>query len=214
MAITQSFPKATPGLKDLLLGTKVEKNSIATRNFTVADIVDICKDYTFRPYKVYTALLTQSGESRFYDKVQGDTLDLGVTYRISVNSENVDLTVFGAPNSDIGTYFICTNASTLPVNGTISLLWDPGAPVATVLENTIGNIWFTYKNNINSNGLFISNKTSSFIQLNTDTSGPDGTLYSIISFDDSAIGIITYNPILDNDGTQLTNTPIEIRVYN
>jgi len=169
-------------------------------------------------YKVFTALLTQSGGSAFGDRVSGDTLTLGVTYLIAVNPDNEDLTIFGAPNSNVGTHFICTTVGVLT---SANLYFDYGAPVTTVLENTIGNIWFTYVDTgqyyINSPNLFTNNKTYTVIQL----WGDDGvsTRTGVVQRFDSSI-LALYNH--DYTGEYLVNTigyfgfltSIEIRVYN
>jgi hypothetical protein len=109
--------------------------------YTMQDVTD-----SVRPYKVYTALLTQTGEN---------------------------------------------------------------APVATVLENTIGDISFTYESagsyTINSNRLFTVNKTwVQNIMLNVT---PDVVAFNPVNGNN--IGIVCSS---GDDG--LLNTPIEIRVYN
>lgn len=48
---------ATPELDDLLIGTDAN-NSDMTKNFSIGSVVDLV---SARPYKVYTALLTQTG---------------------------------------------------------------------------------------------------------------------------------------------------------
>lgn len=61
MTKISQYPEiATPGVEDLLIGTDVENSSNATKNFTVQSIIDLVPT---APYKVYTALLNQSGES-------------------------------------------------------------------------------------------------------------------------------------------------------
>ena len=91
------------------------------------------------------------------------------------------------------------------------------APVATVLENTIGNIWFTYDGvgsyRINSNSLFTANKTATFI------SSLDGEWLQIQS--STAVVLYSYNLnffVIDTVGNAtdsfLSGYPIEIRVYN
>ena len=169
-------------------------------------------------YKVYTALLTQTGESSPADKVQGDSLDEGVTYTIVFNTENADLTVFGAPNSNVGTSFVCTTAGVLPSIGSINLSFDLGAPVVTVLENTIGNIWFTY-DGVGSYAIFfqdsfIQNKTTYFVAPPTWDIGGAGVVFAAGFGGGNQIYLVV-KPL---DGTPidgiLYNTPIEIRVYN
>ncbi|MFY8170256.1 MAG: hypothetical protein ACOVK2_03965, partial [Candidatus Fonsibacter sp.] len=134
--------------------------------YTMQDVID-----SVRPYKVFTALLTQSGEASQACPNQG-LLTIGVTYQIVFNSIGMDFTNVGSPDNNVGTYFVAT--STIPTSwgsnegqdeGT--LCYNTGAPVATVLENTIGNVWFTYDGvgdyRLNSNGLFTINKTTQFL---------------------------------------------------
>ena len=91
-------------------------------------------------------------------------------------------------------------------------------PVATVLENTIGNISFTYDGIgaylANSNGLFTLNKTFSIIGTSSD--GSTSNLVGILSNYSNNTILITsgdaVNGIPSNEFLQ--NTPIEIRVYN
>jgi hypothetical protein len=50
----------------------------------------------------------------------------------------------GAPNNDAGTYFIATG--TTPNSwGDGALTYNAGTPIAIILENTLGNIWFEYR---------------------------------------------------------------------
>ena len=172
-------------------------------------------------YKVFTALLTQSGNRGDIDTICDGELIVGVTYYIN-NNVNGDFTNVGAPNNTNGTYFIATG--TTPNSWGLSALCDtltfvPDAPVVTVLENTIGNIWFTYEvtgsYGINSNGLFIPNKTYADFKVvfgsqwdrniweNYEESNfPNTLLIKNYSLDTGA-------PIDGIDGAR-----IEIRVYN
>ena len=175
-----------------------------------------------QPYKVFTALLTQSGGKDYLNLSEGK-LTIGVTYLI-YDLEGVvgaDFTNVGAPNNNVGTYFVATG--TTPIWGTNPigvgvLQYNPGAPVVTVLENTIGNIWFTYNSNgnysMNSIGLLPSystwgvadcatdnNLTIQPVYINVDGQGPD-VLYVVVAGGD------------DFGDNVLRNTPIEIRVYN
>jgi hypothetical protein len=166
------------------------------------------------PYKVYTALVTQSGGDNPLS-IDTGSLTIGVTYYINNNSPGMDFTNVGAPNNIAGesTYFVATG--TTPAswgsnedtgNGTLN--YNTGAPVVTVLQNTIGNVWFTYFGSgnylINSNGLFTVNKT--FTQNIVLTSGPDFLFFY------PSINIIELLTTAGDNG--LFNTPIEIRVYN
>ena len=164
-------------------------------------------------YKVYTALLTQSGGD---DPISIDTgtLTIGVTYFIDEVFDNsgADFINVGAPNNNVGTYFVATG--TIPnswgeVGSETTLLYNTGAPVVTVLENTIGNIWFTYDSvgfyYMNSDGLFTVGKTwGQNVVVNT---APDFCIFNI-----GALNIIE---IISSAGdNNLNNIPIEIRVYN
>jgi hypothetical protein len=89
-------------------------------------------------------------------------------------------------------------------------------PVATILENTLGNITFGISSvgnyTVESNGLFITDKTYFSVSFGTDTS--TGILFGIN--DESSLYIegyvITINGLISINN--LYNTPIEIRVYN
>lgn len=172
------------------------------------------------PYKVYTALLTQSGASDEFRKDTG-LLIIGITYYINYNSPGMDFTNVGAPNNNLGTYFVATGTTPNSWGGNEALgpilLYNTGAPVVTVLENTIGNIWFTYNNvgiyKVNSSGLFTGNKTIVFLGSVGDSDLSSGYTSRVFIIDNTDIGIsslVETTPSLDN---LLFNTPIEIRVY-
>jgi hypothetical protein len=170
-------------------------------------------------YKVYTALLTQSGGDDPLGENGGiwagnyPELVIGRTYYIADNFQlESDFTNVGAPNNNVGTYFVATG--TTPASwGTYGLLqYNTGAPVVKVLENTIGNVWFTYNREgmygINSGGLFFENKSWSINVLISQAS-----IYSFLewrSFNEFRIETINGTP----QNKLLLNTPIEIRVYN
>lgn len=86
---------------------------------------------------------------------------------------------------------------------------DIFSPIVTVLENTIGNIWFGYEDSasyiINSNGLFTLSKTWA---IGGNPAGYNNVI--AIGFDNTSLAYITTGV---GDDT-LNNTPIEIRVYN
>ena len=182
--------------------------------YTMQDVSD-----SIQPYKVFTALLTQSGEGGESDKNGGDDIFKGVTYYINENYDNGDFTIYGSPNNNVGTWFICNQDGVVPTGA--QLLYNSGAPVATVLENTIGNVWFTYADvgiyNINSNELFSSNKTITFLQNVTDDSNNNFTNLSYSTDFPNSFAIITAaggSSAPANANGILFNTPIEIRVYN
>jgi hypothetical protein len=177
--------------------------------YTMQDVID-----TVKPYKIYTAILNQEGVDNEI-QIGAGGLAVGTTYRIKQGGPGTigDFTNVGAPNNDEGTIFVATGE--IPNSwGTSALVYNVGAPTAIVLENTIGNIWFSYKDvgqyNINSVGLFTpTEKTTIF-------TGPSTQANIVIFASD-----IGYNSMLigtaksgDNSDNQLINTVIEIRVYN
>jgi hypothetical protein len=172
-------------------------------------------------YKVYTALLTQNGADDPLIAYSGDTLTIGVTYIIINNSESYilgDFTNVGAPNNNINTAFVATGTTPNDWGLDIYLLYNSGAPVATVLENTIGNIWFTYSAIgvyfANSDGLFTELKTALSIGNIKDDDGYASVAnIGLDSLSINGINIIT-SPFQSNTDGKLYNTPIEIRVYN
>ena len=169
-------------------------------------------------YKVYVALLTQTGGSNpSSTNITGDPIIIGQTYQIIDNGgHGWDFTNIGAPNNDIGTYFVATG--TTPANWGVDaqLDYNTGAPVVTVLENTIGNIWHSWENiglyGINSDSLFTSNKTIILCTPSVDPSTPKWLTTQQVNshqlyFTQFDTAGSTYNGII-NPAT------IEIRVYN
>lgn len=159
-------------------------------------------------YKVYTALVTQNGSDNSLFIGSGD-LTIGVTYVIDDNSGGADFTNVGAPNNEIGTYFVATEIT--PNSwGTGGLIYDEGAPVVTVLENTIGNVWFTYYIDgqyfVNSVGLFTVDKTWTNPTANDNRS----IQFAMFRINDNQCKIVDASG--ENNG--MANTSIEIRVYN
>jgi hypothetical protein len=172
------------------------------------------------PYKVYTALVTQSGGNEPLS-IDTGSLTIGVTYYIAIDSPGMDFTNVGAPNNELGTYFVATG--TTPASwgsaedtGNDTISYNIGAPTVTVLQNTIGNIWFTYFGPgiyfINSDGLFTINKTWTYPN-NTQSIPTDGG--SNINFYISNPNLLTLeasnDDIISYGGNPLR---LEIRVYN
>lgn len=164
-------------------------------------------------YKVYTALLTQSGGDNIVN-INGSDLTIGVTYQIDDSSGGADYTNVGAPNNDNGTYFVATGTTPNSWGTGGGLNYNTGAPVVTVLENTIGNIWFTYNNTgnyfINSDGLFLIDKTVAFNSVCSDAGDP--AFINIQVGDQNTLSLSNFNLIGPRDGIGLIS--IEIRVYN
>jgi hypothetical protein len=169
-------------------------------------------------YKVYTALLTQTGVSNVINIPFEDVIPLtiGVTYEI-INSDGADFTNVGAPNNNVGTLFVATG--TTPNSwGDGNLNYDTGAPVVTVLENTIGNIWFTYKLSgvykCESIDLFIQDKTYSTPYNFYEKNLLYNNCVRTEVIDISTIDILTVGIGSNNHDDGLVGTAFEIRVYN
>jgi hypothetical protein len=179
-------------------------------------------------YKVYTALLTQSGGDDLQSQNSG-SLTIGRTYFINSTPSlyGSDFTNVGAPNNNTGTYFVATGTTpNWGINPDPDMLtYNTGAPVVTVLENTIGNIYYQYNGTGNysiltTNSLFTANKTYSVLQLWADdgisprlgfisrasTSELNMTLTDTNGNPADTLGAIS-NPVY-------LLTSIEIRVYN
>jgi hypothetical protein len=179
--------------------------------YTMEDISN-----TVRPYKVYTALLTQSGGDNDKEVTSGD-LTIGVTYRINVDGTDANFTNVGAPNNNLDTSFVATGTTPNSWGTNGSLRFNAGAPVVTVLENTIGNIWFTYVDaggySVVSDNLFVDNKT--FINVTHLPIIDNGARFTFIKSSDPAlIALVTVDDANSRKNEILLNTPIEIRVYN
>lgn len=150
MAITYAYPTAIPELQDLLVGTEIAvqggEDAPRTRTFTVGSIVDLIK-----PYKVYTALLNQSGES---------------------------------------------------------------APVATILENTLGSIpvW-----SYSTTGVYALTLSNAFpiaktLILSANVKSSDNHVRFAVNPTNNILVYTTVSNTAEDD--VLTYCPIEIRVYN
>jgi len=93
-------------------------------------------------------------------------------------------------------------------------------PTAIVLENTIGDINFTYNGigiyGVNSDGLFTENKTVNTLDQTANIYVGDDSLYYIyvINQDVNNITLITLDNGINSIDTVLEKKLIEIRVYN
>ena len=168
-------------------------------------------------YKVFTALLSQEGPSQFQTLLsQNDPiLEIGVTYEIiDDGGYGYDFTNVGAPNNKLGTKFIATGARPNSWGQNAMLEYNEGAPIAEVLENTIGNVFITYS----AQGSYTIGKEDRFEARKTWYSLNHldfaGTKYSAsISMSNDNINVITYYGETGIN-TVLNKTPIEIRIYN
>jgi hypothetical protein len=214
---------------------QISKQLEQLTNVTAKGCTTTTTTTTAPAYKVYTALLTQTGTST--PNAVGDLPLLpGTTYQIVDNDGGTaDFTNVGAPNNNPGTYFVATG--TTPTSWGDNLLgqleYDSGAPTVIVLENTIGNIYFIYRNpgqyRCYSDNLFTENKTTVFISdtVNTksDTSIDPLQMRVLCSIDKgdqpSFLNIFTgtvapsyEDDIITNTGNLQYYVTLEIRVYN
>jgi len=180
-----------------------------TQPYTINDI---------RGYKVYTALLSQSGGDD-PQTIDSGNLTIGVTYFINGTVPGWDFTNVGAPNNNDGTYFVATGTTPNSWGEATAgnyLRYNTGVPVATVLENTIGNVWFSY----GGVGQYRAISTNNFPELKTylyiqpKTTPDEGSITTYYSGVDSIqITTLSAIPYIEADN-KLYNTSFEIRVYN
>ena len=126
MAKISTYPDTPPpALDDFLLGTDVS-NDNATQNFLVSDLINL-----IRPYKVYTALLTQSGENAPVPTILQNTignisweyLEPGVYFATSDGLFTLNKTIIfpGNAQTSIGvSYPASINAIELDMNNPIA----------------------------------------------------------------------------------------------
>jgi hypothetical protein len=162
-------------------------------------------------YKVYTALLTQTGANA-PAVLSNSNLTIGVTYQIKTGSTGpFDFTNVGAINNNIGTSFVATG--TTPNNwASAALNYNAGAPVVTVLENTLGgDIIWTYE----GTGEYLGTLAGAFINNKTYFSGlaDQSTQLKVLRLNNNVVNVGTGISGVKTNGA-LNVTTIEIRVYN
>jgi hypothetical protein len=183
--------------------------------FTIEDIAAVS-----RPYKVYTALLTQDGEGNQPAYISSSDLAIGVTYKI-IASNGADFTNVGSPNNDTDTYFVATGTTPNSWGEVGELLYDASAPVVTVLENTIGYVYLEYINTgeyVLRSSEFIENNTAATLMNNFYYANDYGNIYADYQLYPSiyvrTVRINSEGIIYEMRNSLLSSTPIEIRVYN
>jgi len=194
---------------DKLVGTDgaVGAELNKTKNFTLLSI----KKYVQSPipYKVYTALLTRPSGGNALTSIVNASLTVGVTYVIADDDSGSghDFTNVGAPNNNFGTYFVATGTTPARWGTNVFLQYNTGAPTVRVLQNNVGNVYFSYVDtgeySIVSDQLFTLNKT--YISF--------GGFYGGVNFVNDYVnpGFIA---VYGSDSVGLDNVPIEIRVYD
>ena len=190
-----------------------------TGNLTINGNLTITGTTNTRPYKVYTALLSQNGGDDI-GYLQNGELTVGMTYKINFNSDGMDFTNVGAPNNKEGTYFVATGAEPFGWGesiGTENILeYNLGAPIVTrILDNTLEDtVYYTYLQ-----GGFYSLYSDSFIQNKTfiiiNGWGDDGFSPKQISAIDLYGDKIPQIKIASTtDSDNWFKIYLEIRVYN
>ena len=179
---------------------------------------------TTAPYKVFTALLSQTGGDNQLDIYSG-AVTKGVTYRVVGSSPSADFSNIGGPIGENDDFLFVATTNEIPNNyGGGGLLYNTGAPVVKILENTLGNITFAYNGiglyDINSNELFTENKTYTVLQVWGDDQVTSRT--AITTWENSSLLTLrslslSGDPVdaIGNDNViAFFLTSIEIRVYN
>lgn len=223
------FVRTTLGsTKDLMIfGSKVgfNKRGDLYQNYAMS-----AEDFLAinRPYKVYTAQLTQGGGSNQTGINWDDPnpiLTIGVTYTIQDNGGGLDMTNVGAPNNNINTSFVATG--TTPNSwGEGVVIYNTGAPVANVVENTTGlNLYYMYAGTgqynlyIGEDIQLVDKSVIVFVNGGNYVTDPKILVKANYSYEENIFIISTFNDgIPENsilsDSDRFYGTSIEIRVYN
>lgn len=161
-------------------------------------------------YRVYTALLTQSGGDGPNSFGSGTPLVIGTTYKIlDAGIPSGDWTNVGSPNNLNDTYFVATGTTPNSWGDGGQVAYNTGAPVATVLDNTIGNIYFTYY----EPGDYFANLLNGFPYDKTTVFMQGQNFIQVVNNLDY-IEMVTRDSTGTLNDDLLDNTPIEIRVYS
>ena len=206
----------------LLPDLNYEWANISNRNifaFTIDDLIALGGSGSSgdpRPYKVYSALLSQSGTDDPQTATSG-TLTQGVTYEILDFVAGDNFIPSGAPNNNVGTKWIANGVSPTWSNGS-EIGWNGGAPTPQKFLNTIGNVWYTYNDSgsylLLSDGLFLENRT--FISPKRGFSKIDAgeidAFFSLRWIDESTISIQCADNTNDYIDDLLFSVPLTIEI--
>jgi hypothetical protein len=220
------------GTEDNLLW-QISKQLEQLTNVTAKGCTTTTSTTTLPAYKVYTALLYQTGGDG-PTAVIDLPLVLGLSYQIIDNDGGTaDFTNVGAPNNDPGTFFSATGTTPTSwgVNTLGQLQFNTGAPTAVVLENTLGNISFEYKGPGSyrcwSDNLFTIDKTTVFISDTINKDNPTERLQMrvlcapdksdqpvLLNIFSGTISPSYEDDIISDNGALRYAVTFEIRVYN
>jgi len=179
-----------------------------TQPYTIDDI---------RGYKVYTALLTQSGDGTETILYNNSILDIGTSYTFASSYAGDDFSNVGGPlvtvNGEFdGDSFDATGTTPNSWTNGTQLSYGSGTPVATVLENTIGEVIWTRTgigDYLASNILFSASNTIGFVG---GHNGSNNMIFDASGTIEEAI-LWQYDPVLAQNVDGF-DCQIEIRVYN
>lgn len=167
------------------------------------------------PYKSFTALLTQNAGDSPATRFGDGEITEGVSYYIAENPDNENLTLVGASSNNPGTYFIATKTVNGGYSPSVRLEYNEGAPVALILENTLGTVWFRYfeqgKYIASSDGLFTIGKTA----ISIDSFAQNGNTGVVVTntTDNDEYEFVIYTEKGSLGDSLLNRTRLEIKVY-
>jgi len=158
----------------------IEEGAIYINDFKLkVQLKGEIKEIRTMPYKVYTALLTQGGNSNGQTIYSG-ALTNGVSYSFgpTVNGGTRDFSNVGGPVHPDSYPFVATSSNEPNSwDGVDGLDYNTGVPVAKVLENTLNAnlVWYYYAPGIyyaESYGTWKTDKTGTFVgPLQVESSG-------------------------------------------
>lgn len=213
------FQFCNPAIDDKGFAVRVDK--VFTSNY-VTGVIQALIDSTIDealdvaiPYKKYVALLTQTGASNNVAITSGP-LVVGTTYEITDYVAGDDFTNVGAASNETGVIFCATGTTPTVYTEESELTYDEGAPVVIVLENTLdGESTWSY----DSQGNYRLTNTGAFTdgKVNVFMSQENGVKNNGIRLNANVVQItsadISGGTEFPDDG-YLSNTSIEVRVYN
>lgn len=186
-------------------------------------------------YKVFTAILSQDGSNNWVNQTSG-TFTKGVTYTFDTYLGIDDFSnIGGPPAAPYGTWdgysFIATGTTPLVYTNSSSIDHNTGAPVVSILENTIGRIWFTYNAEgiyrCYSDNLFEPDKTTVFISDTINKDNPTDRLQlrvlcapdkqnqpTYLNIFSGTVGLVYEDNVISDNGALRYGVSFEIRVYN
>lgn len=137
--ISQYPTLSNPTEDDILIGTDVN-NSDETNNFSIGSIISLAYE-TIKPYKVYTALLTQTGTNAPVATVLENTLGATITWSY-VGVGQYYATASSGVFTENKTTGILSNSSSTGINAFVNISTTVFNTVTTISGNGINNELF------------------------------------------------------------------------